>query len=382
MTDLPRLARRASVAAVILASGAALVASASARAAENTMVSGSVYVDSWTIQDELAKTRAPDGVSPEASLKLQVDINDDVAFSVKACAMCHGIELEHAYLDIMPATAFNMQVGRIAVPFGEYSQRIDPSGHATASAPLIYDMGRMAYGERTAMNLGIIPLPYTDTGVMIYGVKWLGPIQAWYGLYGVAGLRGSNDLDWKAMRSAPYNDNNDEPAGGARLALTYSGDADAFLGDLSVGGSVTGGRYDRDAKLMYLAWGVDASMKLGPFTMRGEYAERKTDLDPNGRYRFELVDDWFKKSGFYGELEHPLGAHIRMVYRYDELRRTGMPLPGSTAQLSTDSNIVRYTAGTVISPSASLFIKLSWEYWEPTDFEKFHSFHVGFGGAF
>ena len=46
----------------------------------------------------------------------------------------------------------------------------------------------MAYGGSSTMNLGVLPMPYVDTGALFYGVKWLGPIQAWYGLYGVAGL--------------------------------------------------------------------------------------------------------------------------------------------------------------------------------------------------
>lgn len=372
--------RRAAHAAALLA--ATLLAAGAARAADNTMVSGSVYVDSWTVRDEAARARAPDGMTHDASLKVQVDVSDDVVFAAKACIMCHGVELESAYLDYMPATWFNVQVGRLAVPFGEYAQRVDPSSHVTASAPLIWDMGRMAYGERTAFNLGVLPQPYTDTGAMVYGVKWFGPIQAWYGIYAVAGLRGSNDVDWMAMRGTPYNDNNDEPAGGARLALTYSGEAEAFVGDLSVGGSVSGGRYDRDGELRYLLWGVDASLKLGPFTLRGEYAARRTELDPDARYRFELVDDFFEKEGVYGELEHPLGTYVTMVYRYDELRRAGMPLPGAAAQLSPDSTIVRYTAGTMIAPAPNVYLKFSWEAWKPTDFAEFQSFHVGMGGAF
>ena len=53
------------------------------------------------------------------------------------------------------------------MPFGEYANRVDPSGHKTASAPLIYDMGRMAYGDKNAMNLGVIPQPYSDTGALV-----------------------------------------------------------------------------------------------------------------------------------------------------------------------------------------------------------------------
>jgi hypothetical protein len=349
----------------------------------NVQVSGSVYVDYWGVPSDAARAHAPSSMTPDASLKIGVDIHDELSFSAKACASCHGIDLEHVYLDYQPKAWFNVQAGRIPVPFGEYSQRVDPSSHRTASPPLIYDMGRMAYGERTAMNLGIIPQPYTDTGALVYGVTWLGSkLQVWYGAYAVSGLKGSNDIDWMAMRSAPYRDNNDQPAGGGRIAVTCSSDGAAVLGDVSVGASYTAGRYDKDAKLEYEIWGVDASAKVGPFTARGEYAARRTDLDPNATYRFDLIDPWFRKDGWYAELEHPLGGHLNVVYRYDALRRNGMPLPGANAQLSTSSRIVRYTGGLMITPAQAIYLKASWEYWDTSDFGAFHSWHAGLGGAF
>jgi hypothetical protein len=378
MTDVPAL-RRTTVAMLALA---LLGAAGSAAAGDNVSVSGSVYVDEWWIRDRAVAARSPEGITPEASLKVQVEIHDDLSFSTKACFSCHGVELDHVYLDWTPKSAFNVQAGRLTIPFGEYSNRIDPSGHRTASAPLIYDMGRMAYGEKTAMNLGIVPLPYVDTGVLVYGTFWLGRIQTWYGLYGVAGFRGTNGVDWTAMRSG-YTDNNREPGVGGRLAFTWSNDPGGFFGDLSVGASFTGSRYDRDAKLKSVAAGLDASAQLGPFTVRGEWAASRTDLDPTAAgYRYVVVDPFFQKEGWYAELEHPLGSRLQAVYRYDELHRTGVPLPSSSAQLTADSRIDRYTAGLVWTPVQGGYVKLGWEYWDTNDFAKFQSVHVGFGGAF
>jgi hypothetical protein len=390
---IDRILARASATALLAAAVALAAAARPAAAADDrVMVSGSVYVDYWGIQDKDVAARAPRSISPDASLKVQVDVHDDLAFSTKACFSCHGVDLEHVFLEYTPKTWFNLQVGRIAVPFGEYSQRVDPSGHKTASAPLIFDMGRMAYGEKSAMNLGVLPQPYADTGALLYGVGWLGPvIQVWYGLYGVAGLRGSNDLDFTALRTVYYTDNNNEPAGGARVILTYASDAGSFLGDLSVGASATAGRYDKDANLGYWIFGADASARFGPFTLRGEYAARRTDIDPNASgYKFTVVDPFVNKEGWYAELEHPLGRYTSMVYRYDELRRSGVPLPGST--LTPESLIVRYTAGLVLTPVAAAYMKLSWEYWTDqtkigtpagtTPFTPFQSIHLGFGGAF
>jgi hypothetical protein len=379
MTDLslPRLAAAA-------LAGALLAGALPAGAADNVMVSGSVFVDHWGIQDEATRRRAPRSVSPEGSLKVQVDVNDDVSFSAKACFSCHGIDMEHAYLEYTPKVWFNVQAGRLVIPFGEFTNRYDPSSHKTTSAPLIYDMGRAAYLDRSAMNFGVVMIPYVDTGVMIYGVKWIGSkLQAWYGLYGVSGLRGTNDLDFMALRTAYYNDNNAEPAGGGRLALTWASDAGAWLADVQVGGSFTAGRYDREARLGYAAAAADASFKLGPFTVRGEYALRRTDLDPKASgYRYEVVDPYMNKEGWYAELEHPLGKHLSLVYRYDELKRTGVPTPGASASLTPASKFVRYTAGFVLEPAPSVFVKAGWEFWDTTDFADFHSWHVGFGGAF
>ncbi len=363
---------------------AALLAPAAGRAVEGVIYSGSAYVDYWGIPEKAIGARSPQGATPMASLRIGIDVNDDLSFTTKACISCHGIDAEQIALDYQPKSWFNVQFGRISVPFGEFSNRLDPGSHKTASAPLIYDMGRMAIGSRSAMNLGVLPLPYVDTGALVYGVRWLGEkIQVWYGVYGVAGLRGSNDLDWMAMRSIPYNDNNGVPAGGGRLALSYSANPGAFFGDANLGGSYTAGRYDKDARRAYELWSVDATLRFGKLVLRGEYASRKTDLDPAATgYPYQLVDGWFQKSGYYGEAEVPLGGYLSAVYRYDELKRTGTPLPNSVAELSTNSEFIRHTGGIVITPAAALYVKLSWELWQTTDFGDFHTYHAGIGGAF
>ena len=99
-------------------------------------------------------------------------------------------------------------------------------------------------------------------------------------------------------------------------------------------------------------------------------------------YPFELVDPFFTKDGFYAELEHPLGRYLSVVYRYEELSRKGSPLPGAPAQMTADGRFVRYTGGIVITPASSTFVKLSWEYWDTSEYGRFQSYHAGIGGAF
>jgi hypothetical protein len=359
------------------------LASPVAAHAANTIVSGSVYVDFNGIPDAAVRARAPHSLAPDASLKVQVEVNDDLTFSAKVCASCHTLELDHAVLDWQPETWFNVQVGRLAVPFGEYAERIDASAHKTASPPLVYDMGQMAFGSPGALNLGVLPQPYVDTGALLYGQRWLASsLQMWYGAYVVGGLKGSNDVQWARMRGGNYGDNNAVPAGGGRISFTLAGTPGAFFGDANLGGSFTGGRYDDAGKLAYWVWGADATIRLAKATLRGEYVQRRTELDPSASYAFALVDRFFDKSGWYAEIEHPAGKYVSVVGRVDQLRRAGAALPGADDPTTTFSRITRWSAGAVVTPISAMYVKTGWEYWDGTGYPSFHSFHLGFGGVF
>jgi hypothetical protein len=355
-----------------------------AAAASGVSISGSFYVDSFVIPRGGDRTHATQGITPDGSIKLALDVNDDLSFSAKACISCHGIEVEHAALDYQPTTWFNLQFGRLAVPFGEFSNRIDQSGHKAVSAPLIYDMGRMAYGDRADFNGPVVMLPYVDTGAMVYGQFFVGhSVQVWYGAYLVGGLKGSSDVDWTSLRAVPYTDNNHLPGYGGRLAMTLTREAGAFVGDVSLGASYTGGRFDRSGKLQYHAGAVDLAIPIWKVTVRAEVAMRRTQLDPAaGGYAYVVVDDFFDKRGGYVELEHPLGRYLSAVYRYDRLERLGVPLPGSSAAMTPRTALERGTAGVVLTPAASLYLKLAYEYWRPSHAPAFHSGHLGVGGAF
>jgi hypothetical protein len=186
-----------------------------------------------------------------------------------------------------------------------------------------------------------------------------------------------------SMRSVPYTDNNHDPAYGGRIALTLTSEPGGFFGDVSAGGSYTGGRFDKTGTLRYDAVAVDLAIPFWKATLRGEAAMRRTQLDPTAPgYGYEVVDDYFDKRGFYAELEHPLGRYLGVVYRWDTLERLGVPLPGSAPAMTPASRIDRATAGVVLTPAASLFVKLSYEYWMPSGYPEFHSGHVGVGGAF
>jgi hypothetical protein len=356
----------------------------SALASVSTTVSGSAFIDYWFLQTAEARRTSLSPFTLEAALKVEIDVHESVSFSTRMCFGCHGLEIDRAHLDFTPSQYFNLQVGRVGVPFGEFSVRYDPTSHRTISKPLIYEMGRMPYYGRTAFNLGVVPTPYVDSGAVAYGQVWFGEsIQLWYGGYVVAGFKGTNDMDWVSMRAAPYLDNNRFPSGGGRGVLTISGRENSVFRDFSVGFSGMQGAYDPEARRRYTALGVDLSLRLGIFTLRGEAAFIRFNIDPQAPgYRYEVIDPFVDKGGFYAELEHPLGSRLIALYRFDMLRRAGVPLPGSLTSMTPDSRAHRYTQAFQLLLGESLFMKGSYEYWWFNDFNPTHSFHIGLGGMF
>ena len=377
MTDRSRLAL-----AVLLVLALAFPAAAGD---VNVSFAGSAYVDYWWANSPSATKASMMGITPEAAVKMEVDVNESLSFSARACFSCHGVEIDRAHVDWTPTPAFNVQAGRIGVPFGEMSVRYDPTSHRSVSKPLIYYMGRMGYYGKSGFNLGVVPQPYVETGVVVYGQVWPSDtVQLWYAGYAVGGMRGDNDFDYIAMRTSLYLDNNNEPAGGGRLMLTVSSpQPDSVFKDFSLGASGMYGHYDPLRKRAYTALGLDASLRLGPVTVRGEAAFIRIEIDPDPTlYRFELIDTYVDKGGFFVELEHPIGPRVISLYRFDLLARKGMPLPGSDPRLSADSRIYRGTLALQFLLSSTMYVKASYEYTAMNDFPSFHSFHTGVGGSF
>ncbi len=371
---------RQALAAAIAIAGIIWATAASAGA--TSTVSGSAYIDYWYLSSEEARAASLQPITPEAAIKIEVDVHENVSFSARMCFGCHGIEIDRAHIDFTPSQYFNVQLGRVGVPFGEFSVRYDPTSHRTVSKPLIYEMGRMPYYGKNHFNLGVVPMPYVDTGAVVYGQVWFGEnVQLWYGAYAVGGYKGTNDVDWVSMRTPYYLDNNRWPTGGGRAVLTISGNPGSAFRDLTLGFSGMHGFYDPEEKKKYSAFGVDLSLRVGPVTLRAEGAYLRMNVDPDVRgYRYQLVDPWFEKGGFYAELEHPIGPYVIALYRFDLFRRVGAPLPGQL--LTYDSRILRYTGALQVLLGESVFLKGSYEYWWFTDFPASHSAHFGLGGMF
>jgi hypothetical protein len=290
----------------------------------------------------------------EVAAKAVVDVGHGVSFNVKLCAGCHGLELDQAYGEVMLKEQFNVRVGRINVPFGDFTVRHDPTNFTAPSKPLPYAMGDMLYYGPQAFNLGIVPAPYVDNGVEAFGTFSLsGSTNLQYSLYLVKGLAGINDIDFVTSRQ--YLDNNRIPAGGARLVLTGP--------DWSIGASATAGTYDPRDTLLYVMAGFDAYFRVGPVKFRAEALGRRTDLDPFAvGYPFQLIDTWFLKLGWYAELEWEVQQRLTLLLRTDGLQRIGEPIPGSLVN-TTSAGVQRQTAALLFRITGNFALKGDYEFW-------------------
>jgi len=277
-----------------------------------------------------------------------VDITERMSVSVKMCFGCHGVEVDQAYAELHLHDAFNVRIGRFNVPIGEFNVRHDPANYLTPSKPLPYAMGDMLHYTRDEFNLGVVPTPYSDDGIEIFGGVQLGEgVLLDYTVYAVKGFAGQNDLDFAASRR--FTDNNSTPAGGVRLV--------ASLGPVSIG------TYDARDNLFYYIAGGEAYARVQKLVLRGEYIVRRTDIDTTvPGYQFQIKEPYFLKHGWYGQVDWEPEEHVSLIYRFDGLRRSGIPLPDSTLD-EVFTGVVRHTAAVAARPWGGVLLKAGYEWW-------------------
>jgi len=350
------------------------LAPASARAADY-LFSGSGALDYRGVLagaggPQSSPTLGIDSTVFELSNKVVVDVTERLSVNVKVCIGCHGFEIDQGYAELHLHDALNIRIGRINVPIGEFNVRHDPANYTTPSKPLPYAMGDMLHYTRDAFNLGVVPTPYSDDGVEIFGGAALTPgLLVDYSIYSVKGFTGQNDLDFAASRR--FTDGNSLPAAGARLV--------ASIGPVSIGGSVAGGTYDANDKLAYWIFGGEAYARISRFVLRGEYIVRRTDIDTTAPgYAFEIKEPYFIKRGWYGQIDWEPTDYLSLIYRFDGLRREGIPLPGSAID-NEFASIMRHTAAIAARPWGGVLVKAGYEYWafSGTPFPDAHVVRVG-----
>ena len=346
-----------------------VIATATATEAARWNWSGAITVDHQRVLDPPAGAPlGKSGTVAEASLKATVDLSEQVTATMRACTACHGLTVHQAFAEIRVAAPLNLQAGRIDVPFGEYHQRADPAIDRALTKPLPFAMGHMLRYQSDRFNLGVLPMPYVDTGVELFGDVWIrDTVQIWYAAYGVNGFQSNAARDFafkNQLGDGGFSDNNEDMSWGGRMALAQ--------GAVSAGASYLRGRYDPDANQDYSVWGVDGSVWLRGVQLRGEYAARETDvLDGD-------VPSLLRKKGFYGQLEVPAGRYT-FVGRFDGLLRQGAPLATENDQ---SSGVLRWTGAVALAPTAQYSVRLQYEHWRFTDFADSDVLHVGVVAAY
>ncbi len=353
--------------------------------AADVNLAGSVFLNQASLfnQNADALDGTMRGMNAEASVKLVVDVNEHLSASAKICFGCHGFQADQVHLDWTIDEQFNVRFGRFPVPFGEFYLRHDPANHRSSSKPLPYMMGRMLRGD--AYNLTIVPEPYPDNGVELYGTLRGDIHELAYSVYAVAGLKGSaaaGDLDFIRSRTEYFADNNRTPSVGGRLAWSFFDLPGTLWRWFSVGASTLYGHYDDDGDLSYWLAGVDVYTRLGQVNVRGELTMRRTEVpDRPESYRQVLDDRFTQREGFYLQVDGPLNRYLEWLVRWDGFRLAGpqrinSPIP------DTSSNILRYTGGISLIPTTGVKVKLNYEYWQFSAFSDEHLLHSGLVGTF
>lgn len=336
-------------------------------------IGGSLYTNFNTVAGpaNARDSMVEEGLIEEMALHVTGHLTPRFTVRGRACYGCHGLEIEEAYAEFRFSEALAIRVGRMNVPFGGFVGRHDPAINELSSKPLPYAMGMMPRSRE--FNQGVIPAPFVDTAVSILGrVEPARSIILDYEIYGARGLQGER-FDFNFIASRDFEDNNGEPAGGARLTATVE--------DVSIGGSVAFGHFDPDHELQYLILGIDTRFDLGPVTVRGEYLWRRTEyVNP-----LDATDqNNFIKQGYYVQFTYPVDDRLSIFLMHDGLAVEDMFLSAAgvtavaAAAVTDDANrILRFVSGVNFRPHASILLKGSAEYWEFSDFDDVWVFNAG-----
>jgi hypothetical protein len=351
---------------------------------------GSIQLDYMSVPtEETGRKVALDGATAEVSLKLAMDFTSKISANVKMCVACHGVEIGMAYFDLRIGDEMNVRVGRFTPAFGEFPVRHDPANHRTSDKPLPYDMGRMLRIQE--FNEGVLPAPWVDNGIEVNGTHFFGKnLQTDYAVYAISGPRAGADpmdFDFKLSRSgeAYYIDNNSRPVLGGQLIASVITDTTTW----SAGASMMRGTYDPEHRLPFAIYGAHFIARVGDVFLRAEYLRRHHEMslgeNPMERFRYGpgssgTFDPVVIKDGGYIELEVPTGSRVTLIGREDGLRRRGNV--SATSMLRSDSALLRHTAGAAIVLRQQLRLKLSYEYYDFSDFENESVVHVGIAGPF
>lgn len=316
--------------------------------------------------------------------------NGPLSARITACTACHGFAEDLGNLCrlellemvgrveltkfIDPSGTGNIksgiEAGRFVVPFGAFSQQVNPGVYRTVSAPLIFNMGqRVREG-----NIGdpVLPMPYSDEGAVLN--LWSGLFETASGdkfstsadLYLVNGLIGNaGGISFDDSRH--FVDNNGRPAYGARVT--------AGLSNLRAGVSFMSGRYNdlhdpgfaNIPGLNYSLYGADLMYNYKDLIrFQTEFAARCNDkalVNDSGAFTSLTRDGAY---GWYAELEaRPQEKYpISVLLRYDMMGRDNQLPPDGSVLTTGTYQVHRYTGGVNFRLFSNSLLMLNYERWQ------------------
>ncbi len=318
---------------------------------------------------EMRNTIPEEGVVGEYALGATFHASRGLRIQVRTCVGCHDFQIQNAFGEAELSESLTLRVGRLPVPFGSLSRRVNPAQMESSTKPLPYIMGGMV-GER-AFNLGIVPAPAVDNGASIQASFWLGPVQIGGEAAVLRGFKGTSpDIDYAVSRLFP--DNNGEPAGSGRLSVAVG------LFTLGISGMV--GTYDVDHDLGYRLAGVDLQLQFGTWSLRAEALWRETEFFGAG-----LKEHVSRRRAYVVEVDGPIADRWRLFVLHDAMEMRGLfattagPLvtPGAPPFDEKSNRVFRVAGGAVFSVRPGLQIKGSVEWWSFDHFKPCAVGHLG-----
>lgn len=256
--------------------------------------------------------------------KMNIEVSDEVNAEVMLCVSeAHSVAIWNAFMEYTPFppkefgdNLVTIRAGRFFVPFGYYNESLaHPVDMKTISRPLMYVDHSQEDMELHGGPRPIFMTPYPDTGVLLYGTKYLRgqKDQLWYGVYLVNGMyfgtdnynaKSRLDIEWET-ENLPKKDESKNKQIGGRVAYTF--------GDLlTLGGSYFTGKYDPKSTLNNTVYGADIHLALGKANVRFEYAknpvewiDKASGMTTSEDFYTLGIKKKYTKTGWYAQLDFP-----------------------------------------------------------------------------
>jgi len=253
------------------------------------------------------------------------------------------VVVEQAYATLGLTSWLGFKAGVVLMPFGNHNLDHYAPTREVIARPLVSHV--------------VVPSDWTDNGFGFTGRKsvgagWVVDLET----YLVAGLdENIAALDSRAARQPFGQDNNNNKAAIARLAVDHHGKFEA-------GVSLYSGKYDDESLLDLTGWASHLSARLGPLHLVGEYncfAVEQPVLDHATLTGFYLrgVLDLFRpllRQGRHGELFPQ--ARLSLVAQFGEVEKSLPTLLGESRNIES-----RWTLGLNYRPSHSWVLKVNRE---------------------